>query len=1349
MIRKNTLNRSRTGNSSNSYSYDTLEIRTLLAGLTPEAVYEPQMIQDPFAFQAVTVEEMSARADQFSYMPGELVVAIELPVASENVPWLLSTFNWSQVTGSAGAQPVSTMMTVDRDGGSSVSLVHLDLGAGADIFVAMHEMDGRVQWSSPNFYSEADPRDFVPNDPFYENQYHHPLIGNESAWDITLGDSNIVIGVTDDGVDLDHVDLQNNIWVNPGEIPGDNIDNDNNGYIDDVNGYDFINGNNDPNPEGGNDHGTHVSGIAAADTDNGVGVAGTAGESTIMPLQWYNGNWSAATNAETFVYATDNGAHIVTTSYNVDGWVGDPVYTAGLQYLYDGGVLHFNSAGNGNSNNSPRVAFHQSLLVVSTDANDERSGFSNYGTGTDISAPGSSIYSTELHDTYGFKSGTSMAAPNAAGAAALIWAANPSWNRDQVAAQLLATADNIDAANPGFEGLLGAGRINTFNALTGSVNDPQVAFVTSLPADGEFLDDTTIDEFTIVFDQVMDPDSVNEAANIDLRAAGLDDVFGTADDVVMDLDASTYMIGTNELMFTMLNGPMNYGHYRLTISSALQNPFGRPLDGDGDGTGGDDYEQEFYISPPTIGNVQFHRNTYQVEDLIEINLGDANAIPPVNVQITTSQGDVETINMNDQGLGNFAASITTTSGAIVTEDGMVQVELDDVITVTYMDPDDGNGNPVNVTDTAVISNILQYESNDVPLHIASNTTIYSDIVIPDVGLVADVDVQIDISHTYTGDLDVYLIAPDDTRVELFTDVGGGGNDFDNTILDDEAGTSIAEGNAPFAGSYRPEGNLSDMDATLINGTWQLEITDDAGGDVGTLHAWSLFIDVRSLDAGVISLDRESYNPGDTIEIAVSDSNAQGPFDVDVTTNAGDVETVTMVDQGGGLFLGSLVTDEGSAIPADGTLQVLPGQVLTATYQDLDNGMGEPDVVTAMANIVNVVQYTSTDIPYAINSNQTIVSELIIDDFGTVADIDVQLDITHTYDGDLDVYLIAPDGTRIELFTDVGGSGNDFDNTILNDEAKVHITDGSAPFAGSYQPEGDLSDVDGIDVNGTWLLEVTDDAGGDTGTLWGWSLFVDLVPADPLVTPDGYKVLRGFHAGGDLNSLMFSDDDHLSFTAGITIGLLDPPVHIELIGTSSVLSPSEMSFTLESSVNTAGLQQTIEVFNYDTGQFEILNQGAASLADATVSTDLAGDLTQYIDDEAGEVRARVSWIAVGPIFLYPWAVNMDLAGWQIVGSPDPGEGVDDPGLPDFVNFNASTEVTVPMVSSLPEPRLPDELRDDLFGGNVAQDVWLETTSISLTSELAQRRLEQTTAAWIEGESLDRFKVTDRIFASFEG
>jgi subtilisin family serine protease/PKD repeat protein len=569
--------------------------------------YKP--VTDVFTRDAVTPQEMTERTKHQPYMEGEIVVVLELNESRATARLQIREYEWSRLFGDYQVQPLAYLMTKELRADKSVSLVHLSLPAELDVFDAMILLDGQadVLWSSPNFYFEGDPREIIPNDPGYGSQYHHPLMQNHLAWDITFGNSDIIIAITDDGVSLSHNDLSPNIWVNQGEIPGNGIDDDGNGYIDDVNGWDFSSNNNDPNPNSSNhDHGTHVAGIAAGRTNNGIGIAGVSGHSTIMPIQFYGvGPWTAAVCNAAFAYAADNGAHIVNTSYNIDGFVGDPVFTAGMQYMHDAGVLHFNSAGNSEQLNPPRQAFHQTLLVVSTDASDIKSSFSKYGTGMDISAPGSSVYSTVLSNGYGTKSGTSMAAPNAAGAAALIWSANPAWNSYQVAAQLLATADDIDGINPSYAGLMGAGRVNTYEALTTVIGPPAVKSLTGIPAEGGIVTPDDVTQFSIAFTQVMDPTTVNNIANFELSGAGPDNIIGTGDDVFYTLSTSTtYMLGTNQMTFNVDSPPFIEGLHRLRlVSGGLSNPFGAALDGDGNGTGGDDFIRNFTIGiPPPVAN---------------------------------------------------------------------------------------------------------------------------------------------------------------------------------------------------------------------------------------------------------------------------------------------------------------------------------------------------------------------------------------------------------------------------------------------------------------------------------------------------------------------------------------------------------------------------------------------------------------------------------------------------------------------------------------------------------------------------------------------------------------------------
>ena len=154
-------------------------------------------------------------------------------------------------------------------------------------------------------------------------------------------------------------------------------------------------------------------------------------------------------------------------------------------------------------------------------------------------------------------------------------------------------------------------------------------------------------------------------------------------------------------------------------------------------------------------------------------------------------------------------------------------------------------------------------------------------------------------------------------------------------------------------------------------------------------------------------------------------------------------------------------------------------------------------------------YSSGDVPQSIPDRSTIESSLFVPDSLTIGDIDVELDISHTRDQDLDVYLIAPDLTRIQLFTDVGGGGDNFSGTTLDDEAPNSITAGTAPFTGSYRPEGDLAAFDGKDAQGEWKLEISDDKRRQTGTLNSWSIGVTAAgPALPILSIDDVQLREG-------------------------------------------------------------------------------------------------------------------------------------------------------------------------------------------------------------------------------------------------
>ncbi|MEK0188204.1 S8 family serine peptidase, partial [Microcoleus anatoxicus] len=337
------------------------------------------------------------------------------------------------------------------------------------------------------------PQATTPNDPSYTQLWGLNNTGQSGgtadadidapeAWDIQKGNPNLVIGVIDTGVDYNHPDLVGNIWTNPGEIAGDGIDNDNNGYIDDTRGWDF--GNNDNNPMDVNGHGTHVSGTIAGKGNNGVGVTGVAWNAKIMPLKFFSDAGSGDTSGAILAinYATAKGVKLTNNSWGGGGnsqALSDAINSAGQQ-----GALFIASAGNGGSdgigdNNDITPHYPDGynlsniISVASTTRTDGLSSFSNYGaTSVDLGAPGSDIYSTTPGANYATYSGTSMAAPHVTGAAALLWSQNPTWTAQQVKDKLMQTTDPISALSGK---TVTGGRLNINNALAGSTPPPSTA----------------------------------------------------------------------------------------------------------------------------------------------------------------------------------------------------------------------------------------------------------------------------------------------------------------------------------------------------------------------------------------------------------------------------------------------------------------------------------------------------------------------------------------------------------------------------------------------------------------------------------------------------------------------------------------------------------------------------------------------------------------------------------------------------------------------------------------------------------------------------------------------------------
>ncbi len=575
----------------------------------------------------------STRAPKMSHISGEMIVSVS------NRSRLDGALKKLANRGLRNSVLMSAASSLGSVRGQSLLFIKVKAGNDSEKIAGLFSHLAGVGWAQPNisYADAADPRDFVPNDPSYPTQSHHIKMKNDLAWDVSEG-AGVIIGVTDDGAQLTHPDLVDNLYINTGEIAGNGIDDDGNGYIDDRTGWDFTNsttigtGDNNASPASSSDrHGTHVIGIIGARTDNGIGVAGTAGKSTIVPLRFYGtGTWTSTVIFNTYKYAADNGIKIVSTSYNVDGFANDNLFLAAENYLYDHGVLHFNSAGNNNEMNPARQKFDQFLLVAATvTSSDAKATFSNYGTGIDISAPGDPIYSTSTNSGYVGMSGTSMATPNAAAVAALIWSAHPTWTRDQVAAQLLGMADNINgvSGNAAYANLLGTGRVNSYRAVTQSLGAPHFREVLGLPNEGGMTVGSPT-QVRVQFFNVLDAAAANDMANWKLVGAGADDVFGTADDLSAPLtltgNSTTYRIGTNEFIFNIGN-PLTPGTWQFVASSALTDPFGTPLDGNNDGTGGDAFSRTFTVTSATAAQSV---TLEPAQDFIDANFGQREAVAP-------------------------------------------------------------------------------------------------------------------------------------------------------------------------------------------------------------------------------------------------------------------------------------------------------------------------------------------------------------------------------------------------------------------------------------------------------------------------------------------------------------------------------------------------------------------------------------------------------------------------------------------------------------------------------------------------------------------------------------------------
>lgn len=311
---------------------------------------------------------------------------------------------------------------------------------------------------------------FTPNDPGLSEtgSYFLGKINAYNAWNVSQGDTTIVIGITDTGTEISHPDLVNSVKYNYAD-PINGIDDDSDGYMDNFRGWDL--GENDNNPQyNAVAHGIHVAGLAAASVNNNMGMAGVGFKCKFMPIKIADANGNLTQGYEGITYAADHGCQIINCSWGSS--FGTQLGQDVINYaVLNKGALVVAGAGNdGQQQDFYPASFDNVISVASTNTIDRKSNFSNYGYNIDVCAPGDQVYSTWelIWGGYLTSSGTSMSAPVVCGAAAIVKSQFPNYTGLQVGEVLKATADNIDftSGNNAWAGKLGKGRINLFRALT-------------------------------------------------------------------------------------------------------------------------------------------------------------------------------------------------------------------------------------------------------------------------------------------------------------------------------------------------------------------------------------------------------------------------------------------------------------------------------------------------------------------------------------------------------------------------------------------------------------------------------------------------------------------------------------------------------------------------------------------------------------------------------------------------------------------------------------------------------------------------------------------------------------------
>jgi len=380
--------------------------------------------------------------------------------------------------------------SLDETPADGLFVVNVTEGMSVEEAVRLAESDPRVEYAEPDYILRPS---ITPDDAFFGMQWGLRNTGDfdgkpgadiaaTQVWDVTQGSQDVVVAVIDTGTDLSHPDIQANAWINPREVAGNGVDDDGNGLVDDINGWNFRDNNNNIGPAG-DFHGTHVAGIVGAVGNNSTGVTGVAWRVKLMALKFISGLEGSTSDAVKAInYATaqrklGENLRVINASWGGPGNANS--LRKAIKKAGKAGILFVNSAGNGGEDSrgddldvTPdypsawSTELNTIISVAALDRSDNLPSFSNFGHKTvNVGAPGVQVLSTFPGGGYNFLSGTSMAAPHVSGTAVLIWTREPALTPSQVRQRIISSAQQILSLG---SKSTSAARVNAFNAVTGA-----------------------------------------------------------------------------------------------------------------------------------------------------------------------------------------------------------------------------------------------------------------------------------------------------------------------------------------------------------------------------------------------------------------------------------------------------------------------------------------------------------------------------------------------------------------------------------------------------------------------------------------------------------------------------------------------------------------------------------------------------------------------------------------------------------------------------------------------------------------------------------------------------------------